>query len=218
MDVQGCLRTVGELQREPFAHVACISCVRSLSHVTVLTLALLACMPMATMPGSPSATAAITRVARAASEPPVVSPDGQVRFIVNTLGELVLQEASSGVTRWTLPHVLLAGREAMKWRVLVSNDGASVYAQSVTDKGTPTYLGTRRLDLRTGAELASDIKREDYWYDNVVLWMSLTAQGELQMAIARAQAAGGGYRLRTLDPQTLAVLRDVAIANRPPMP
>jgi len=51
--------------------------------------------------------------------------------------------------------------------------------------------------------LADDIKFEDYWYENLVLWTALTQDGRLQMAIKRASAAGGGYWLRTFDPLTL---------------
>ncbi len=85
------------------------------------------------------------------------------------------------------------------------------------DAGTPTYLGTRRVDARSGAELASDIKQDTYWYEDVVSWTGLRNSG-LQMAIRRAAAAGGGYRLRTLDPLTLAILADITQATAPPRP
>src|SRR6266704_3571633 len=42
--------------------------------------------------------------------------------------------------------------------------------------------------------------------------------GELQMAIRRAAAAGGGYRLRTLDPLTLAMRADITQTTPPPRP
>jgi hypothetical protein len=106
----------------------------------------------------------------------------------------------------------------MHWRILVSNDGSSVYVQSVADAPSPTYLGTRRIDARTGVELANDIKYEIYWYENVVLWTALTPGGGLQMAIERAPTAGGGYRLRTFDPLTLTVLTDLPQAAPPAPP
>jgi hypothetical protein len=70
------------------------------------------------------------------------------------------------------------------------------------------HLGTRRIDVRSGAELANDIKQDTYWCEDVVLWTALRS-GELQMAIRRAAAAGGGYRLRTVDPLTLAMRADI---------
>lgn len=104
---------------------------------------------------------------------------------------------------------MLASGSSLYWRVLLSDDGLSVYVQAVLDGRSPSYLGTRRIDARTGVELASDIKFEVYWYDNVVLWTALTYDGRLQMAIERAPAAGGGYRLRTFDPLTPKMLTDV---------
>ena len=120
--------------------------------------------------------------------------------------------------RWTLPTPAPPGDSSLRWRVLPATDGSSVYVQAVLDGGSPTYLGTRRVDARTGIELASDIKFEIYWYDNVVLWTALTPRGELQMAIERARAAGGGYRLRTFDPLTLKMLSDAPQPTAPVLP
>lgn len=107
----------------------------------------------------------------------------------------------------------------MDSRVLVSADSGSVYIQLVRADGqSPTYFGTRRVDARTGAVLAHDMKFEVYWYENLVLWTALTEDGRLQMAIKRASAAGGGYWLRTLDPLTLKMLTDVRQSTTPTAP
>jgi len=99
----------------------------------------------------------------------------------------------------------------------MSDDGRSVYAQTTSDEPALTYQGTRRIEARTGVELANDIKYEIYWYQNVVLWTAFT-QGKLQMAIERPSAGGGGYWLRTLDPLTLKMLTSVPVATRPATP
>lgn len=107
----------------------------------------------------------------------------------------------------------------MDSRVLVSADSASVYVQLVRADGqSPTYLGTRRVDARTGVVLADDIKFEVYWYENLVLWTALTQDGRLLMAIKRASAAGGGSWLRTFDPLTLKMLTDVRQSTTPAAP
>jgi hypothetical protein len=105
----------------------------------------------------------------------------------------------------------------MRWRIVLSDDGTSVYVQSLSDEQDLTYLGTQRIEARTGVELANDIKYEIYWYQNVVLWTAIT-QGKLQMAIERPSAGGGGYWLRTLDPLTLKVLTSVPVPTRPATP
>jgi hypothetical protein len=105
----------------------------------------------------------------------------------------------------------------MRWRILFSDDGASVYIQSLSDERALTYLGTQRIEARTGVELANDFKYEIYWYENVVLWTALT-QGVMQMAIERAPAGGGGYWLRTFDPLTLKMLTDIPKATPPTKP
>jgi hypothetical protein len=109
-------------------------------------------------------------VARLAAPPPLVGPDGHVQFVTTGSNEVRAEDPATGAVRWTLSHPLLPGAPRMHWRILVSNDGSSVYVQSVADAPSPTYLGTRRIDARTGVELANDIKYEIYWYDNVVLW------------------------------------------------
>jgi len=169
-------------------------------------------MPEGNTPsGAPPVTPAAVRLATA---PPLLTPDGQLRFVTTLLNEVRAEDPATGAVRWTLSHPLLFGASRMHWRILVSNDGSSVYVQSVADGQSPTYLGTRRIDARIGVELAADIKNEIYWYENVVLWTALR-RGELQMAIERAPAAGGGYRLRTFDPLTLKMLADITQAAPP---
>jgi hypothetical protein len=165
--------------------------------------------------GEPSTTAAIARLAVA---PPVFTPDGKLRFVTTVSNEVRAEDPATGAVRWTLPTHPLAVGSSMHWRLLVSNDGSSLYVQSVADGRSPTYLGTRRIDARTGVELANDAKSETYWYENVVLWMALTHNGTLQMAVERAPTAGGGYRLRTLDPLTLKMLSDIPTVAPPATP
>jgi hypothetical protein len=157
-------------------------------------------------------------VARLAAPPPLLGPDGQVRFMTTAANEVRAEEAATGAVRWTLPTPVLAAGSSLHWRLLVAGGGSWVYVQSVLDGGSPTYLGTRRVDAHTGVELASDIKFEIYWYENVVLWTALTDGGPLKMAIERAKAAGGGYRLRTFDPLTLKMLTDVEQPMPPSVP
>jgi hypothetical protein len=156
-------------------------------------------------------------VARLAASPPLVGHDGQARFVTTASNEVRAEDAVTGAVRWTLPTPVLAG-SSLHWRLLAAGDGSSVFVQAVLDGRSPTYLGTRRVDARTGVELASDIKFEMYWYENVVLWTALTDGGGLQMAIQRANAAGGGYRLRTFEPLTLKMLTDVEQPAPPALP
>jgi hypothetical protein len=159
----------------------------------------------------------IPAAVRLAVAPPLIAPDGHLRFVTTPANELQAQDVATGAALWTLPVRIPAAAPAARWHVIVSDDGNSVYAQSISDEPALTYQGTRRLEARTGVELANDIKYEIYWYQNVVLWMALT-QGKLQMAIERPPAGGGGYWLRTLDPMTLKVLTSVPIAARPATP
>jgi outer membrane protein assembly factor BamB len=168
--------------------------------------------------GIPAGQSAAPSVARLAASPPLLGPDGQVRFVTTAANEVRAEDAATGAIRWTLPTPVLAAGSSLHWRLLVAGDGSSVYVQSVLDGGGPTYLGTRRVDARTGVELASDIKFEIYWYENVVLWTALADGGALQMAIERARAAGGGYRFRTFDPLTLKMLTDVQQPAPPSVP
>jgi hypothetical protein len=172
--------------------------------------------PDVTTPAGGSLTTAST--ARLAVPPPLFGPDGQVRFAATVSKEVQAEDSTTGAVRWTHPTPVLAAGSSLHWRLLVASDGSSVYLQEVLDGVSPTYLGTRRVDARTGVELASDIKFEIYWYDNVVLWTALTPRGDLQMAIERARAAGGGYRLRTFDPLTLKMITDVPQPTPPAPP
>lgn len=172
--------------------------------------------PDVTMPAVQSSTT--PSVARLAAPPPLLGSDGQVRFVATVSNEMRAEDPATGAVRWTLPTPVLAVGSPLHWRLLASDDGLSVYVQSVLDGPSPTYLGTRRIDARTGVELASDMKFEIYWYENVVLWTALSHGGDLQMAIARAPAAGGGYRLRTFDPLTLKMLTDAPQPAPPSIP
>jgi outer membrane protein assembly factor BamB len=156
--------------------------------------------------------------ARFALAPPMLSADGQLRFGTTPMNEMRAEDATTGQTLWTLPVRIPAAAPTARWRLLLSDDGSSIYVQSVSDEVGLTYQGTQRLDPRTGVELANDIKFESYWYQNVLLWTALRADGNLQMAVRRPLAAGGGYQLRTLDPQTLRMLTDVPHARPPAIP
>jgi len=146
-----------------------------------------------------------------------VAPDGLLRFVTTPTNELRAEDVSTGTVRWTVSARIPASAPTMRWRVVVSDDGESVYVQSLSDEQDLTYLGTQRIDARTGVELANDIKYEIYWYQNVVLWTAFT-QGKLQMAVERSPAGGGGYWLRTLDPLTLKMLTNVPVTTRPATP
>lgn len=189
--------------------------IRSLILLAVVTTACVAAPEVSTPTGKPSTTSATARLAVAT---PLLAPDGQTRFI-SSGPEVRAEDPVTGSVRWRLGAPLLPGGSAMDSRVLVSADSASVYVQLVRADGqSPTYLGTRRVDARTGAVLADDIKFEDYWYENLVLWTALTQDGRLQMAIKRASAAGGGYWLRMFDPLTLKMLTDVRQSTTPAAP
>lgn len=154
---------------------------------------------------------------RLAVTPPVAAPDGSLRFVTTPANELRAEDVPTGTVRWTLSARIPVTAQTMRWRVVVSDDGTSIYVQSLSDEEHLTYLGTRRIEARTGVELANDIKYEVYWYQNVVLWTAFT-QGKLQMAVERPSAGGGGYWLRTLDPLTLKMLTSVPVTTRPATP
>jgi len=154
---------------------------------------------------------------RLAAAPPVVAPDGSLRFVTTPTNQLRAEDVTTGTVLWTLSARIPASAPTMRWRIVLSDDGTSVYVQSLSDEQDLTYLGTQRIEARTGSELASDFKDEIYWYQNIVLWTAFT-QGKLQMAVERPSAGGGGYWLRTLDPLTLKMLTSVPMATRPATP
>lgn len=137
---------------------------------------------------------------------------------MTTQNWLAAEDVPTGTVLWTLPTRVPAAAPSARWRVLFSNDGSSLYVQSLSDERGLTYQGTRRIRSHTGDELANDVKFETYWYENVVLWTALARDGKLQMAVKRPSAAGGGYWVRTLDPRTLRMLTDVPHADPPAMP
>jgi hypothetical protein len=154
---------------------------------------------------------------RLAAAPPFVAPDGSLRFVTTPTNELRAEDIAAGTLAWTLSARIPASAPTMRWRIVVSDDSGSVYVQSLSDEQGLTYLGTQRIEARTGIELANDFKYEIYWYQNVVLWTAFT-QGKLQMAIERPPAGGGGYWLRSLDPLTLKMLTSMPMATRPANP
>jgi hypothetical protein len=154
---------------------------------------------------------------RLAAAPPVVAPDGSLRFVTTPTNELRAEDVATGTVRWTLSARIPASAPGMRWRIVLSDDGTSIYVQSLSDEQGLTYLGAQRIEARTGVELANDNKDEIYWYQNVVLWTAFT-QGKLQMAIERPSAGGGGHWLRTLHPLTLKMLTSVPMATRPATP
>jgi hypothetical protein len=162
----------------------------------------------------PSPAPAAVRLAVA---PPLIAPDGRLRFVTTPSNELRAEDVFTGAALWTVPARIPAAAPTTRWYVLVSDDASSVYAQSVSAEPGLTYQGTQRIEARTGIELANDIKFEIYWYQNVVLWTALRSDGKLQMAVQRPTAAGGGYWLRTFDPLTLRMLTDVPQTGPPPV-
>ncbi len=166
--------------------------------------------------GDPSPTPrAVPAVVRVAVEPPLLAADGKLRFVTTPENWIQAEDVATGTVLWTLPSRIPAAAPSLRWRLLLSEDGSSLYVQSLSDQRGLTYQGTRRVEPRTGAELANDIKLEIYWYENVVLWTALGRDGRLRMAVQRPTAAGGGYRLRTLDPLTLKLLTDEEHATPP---
>jgi hypothetical protein len=155
--------------------------------------------------------------ARLAVAPPLVTPDGQLRFVTTPTNDVQAEDVGTGTVRWKLSPRIPATAPAMRWRIVVSDDGSSVYIQSVSDDPGLRYLGTQRIEARTGAELANDFKDEIYWYQNVVLWTAFT-RARVLMAVERPAAGGGGYWLRTLDPLTLKILTSVPTATPPAGP
>jgi hypothetical protein len=143
---------------------------------------------------------------RLAVAPPLLTPDGRLRFTATPANSLVAEDVATGAVLWTLAARIPAAAPSARWRVLSSDDGNSLYVQSLSDEQGLTYQGTRRVDARTGAELANDYKMEMYWYENVVLWTALRSDGKLWMAVQRPRDAG--HWLRTMDPRTLRVLAD----------
>ena len=179
---------------------------------------LCACSAITTAPGSGTASPGASPAPVALSTEPPLLVAGGLRLRVGA-SDLRAEDATTGQLRWSLERVPLPGADTMRWRVLGSRDGSFVYAQLVADRGSsPSYLGTRRIDARTGAELASDVKDEIWWFENVVLWTALDPAGRLVMAVERAARAGGGYRLRTLDPLTLAIRTDDPLTVPPSPP
>jgi hypothetical protein len=154
---------------------------------------------------------------RLAVAPPLLARDGRSRFVTTPANAIQAEDVATGAVLWTLPPRFLAGT-TMRWRLLLSDDGASIYVQNLSDERDLTYLGTQRVDARTGVELANDFKFEIYWYQNIVLWTALKPGGELLMAVERAAAGGGGHWLRTFDPFTLKMRMSVPQSGPPPIP
>jgi len=150
--------------------------------------------------------------------PPLLTRDGQLRFVVTPANEIRAEDVATGALRWTLGPRILAGAATMRWRLLLTPDGTTIYVQSLSDEPALTYLGTRRIDTRTGVEQANDYKFEIYWYENVVLWTALKTTGELLMAVKRPADAGGGYWVRALDPLTLKMRTDIPQPGPPAIP
>jgi hypothetical protein len=186
---------------------------RALALVTVIVTSACTEAPPASAPSeAPSRAPAAVRLAVA---PPLLAPDGQLRFVTTVTNEVRAEDVATGTVLWTLPVRIPAAASNARWRLLISDDGTSLYAQCLSDEQDLTYQGTRRIEARTGVELASDIKFEIYWYQNIVFWTALMTNGRLQMAIRRPVTAGGGYWLRTFDPLTLKMLTDVPHTGPP---
>jgi len=187
--------------------------------LVVLTLVVTSACAAAPQSAAETRTPSRTPVALSlAVAPPLRTPDGQLRLVVTPANEVRAEDVATGAVRWTLRAPFLAGAATMRWRLLLTSDGTSVYVQSLSDEPALTYMGTRRIDARTGVEQANDYKFEIYWYENVVLWTALKTTGEVLMAVERPAVAGGGYWVRTLDPLTLKMRADVPQAGPPGIP
>src|SRR5688572_2197969 len=89
---------------------------------------------------------------RLAAAPPLIAPDGRLRFVTTSANELRAEDVATGVALWTLPARIPVAAPTTRWHVLVSDDGNSVYAQSVSAEPGLTYQGTQRIETRTGVE------------------------------------------------------------------
>jgi hypothetical protein len=188
---------------------------RLLAFALAVTCACTATPQSASKTQTPSETPTALRLAVA---PPVLAPDGQLRFVVTPANEVQAEDVATGAVQWTLAARILAGAATTRWRLLPSPDGTSIYVQALSDESGLTYLGTRRIDTRTGVEKANDYKFESYWYEDIVSWTALGTAGDLLMAVERPAAAGGGYWVRTLDPLTLKMRADVRQPGPPAIP
>jgi hypothetical protein len=133
---------------------------RSFQWLVLLAVIVTSCTAAPDISGPAVRTSTAPSVARLAGPPPLLGPGGQVRFVTTVSNEVRAEDAATSAVRWTLPTPVLASGSALHWRLLPSDDALSVYVQAVLDGRSPTYLGTRRIDARTGVELASDIKFE----------------------------------------------------------
>jgi hypothetical protein len=205
---------------EPISQAACTAdvrdtCLRALALVTLIVAS--ACTEAPQSSARSEAPSRAPVAVRLAVAPPLLAPDGHLRFVTTVTNDVRAEEVATGTVLWTLPVRIPAAAPTARWRLLISDDGTSVYAQSLSDEQGLTYEGTQRIEARTGVELANDIKFEVYWYQNIVFWTALMTDGKLQMAIRRPVTAGGGYWLRTFDPLTLKMLTDVPHAGPPPI-
>ena len=188
---------MGTFRRPP-----CIGGVRGLSlRALVLSMVVVSTACVATPVATPVATrednahtqrpSPIPAVVRLAVAPPLIAPDGRLRLVTTPANELQAEDEATGAALWTLPVRIPAAAPTARWHVLVSDDGTSVYAQSTSDEPALTYQGTRRIEARTGVELANDIKYEIYWYQNVVLWTAFTQANCRWRSNARRRAVVG---------------------------
>src|SRR5207247_5088015 len=88
-----------------------------------------------------------------------------------------------------------------------------VYSQSWKFDGRPDpyqYLGMVAVEVASANVLGSDVKMEQWWYQNRVQWVRSSSDARsLYVFLQRAgNADPQGYVLRRLDPRTLAVLAE----------
>lgn len=166
-----------------------------------------------------------------------VSPDGRQIAVVSAFasaqaGTLWLIDAESGklisqraygqtsfLERLFAPSIA----EAKSWddSVIVSAsffpDGRVLHVRAQTSQvdaqGEPAqqYLGMVAVGLADAAVLGSDIKMELGWYDNRILWVRPSSDGQwLYVFLERTGSFADlkGYVLRRLDPSTLKVLAE----------
>ena len=148
------------------------------------------------------------------------APHGTLWLVDAVRGDLLSQRPYGGATsifeRLFAPSIALAKEDdEVAVNASFGADGSvlHVYSQSWKFDGRPEpyqYLGMVAVEVASAKVLGSDVKMEQWWYQNRVHWVRPSSDGEwLYVFLERAgNADPKGYVLRRLDPRTLAVLAE----------
>ena len=148
------------------------------------------------------------------------APHGTLWLVDAIRGDLLSQRPYGGATsifeRLFAPSIALAKEDdEVAVNASFGADGSvlHVYSQSWKFDGRPEpyqYLGMVAVEVASAKVLGSDVKMEQWWYQNRVQWVRPSSDGKwLYVFLERAgNADPKGYVLRRLDPRTLAVLAE----------